>query len=171
MSALPIAVNCETIRALVVGAGVVATRKALALHEAGAFVRVVAPSVSRELAAAASDSRRLTIDQRSYAGSADIADAELVFAATDSHELNELIARDARAANRLVNVASKGADGSFVSMAVHRAGPVTIGVVAGGVPSAAMEIRDAIAARFDELFDKDIESLASDRRSAASGTR
>lgn len=152
-----------------IGAGTVGTRKALALHDAGASVHVIAPSVSPALLETAQSSTRLRIDTREYSGAHDLGDAELVFAATDSPDLNAEIARDARELHRLVNVASKGADGSFVSMASHHAGRITIGVSAGGVPAAAMEIRDAIAERFEDLFTKDIEVLAAEREQKIAG--
>jgi precorrin-2 dehydrogenase / sirohydrochlorin ferrochelatase len=155
---------------VVIGAGTVGTRKALSLHEAGAFVRVIAPNVSPALVETAQASDRLHVESREYGGAIDLSDAELVFAATDSDDVNAAIARDARKLHRLVNVVSKGTDGSFISMATHRAGRITVGVSAGGVPAAAMEIRDAIAGHFEELFAKDIEEMAEKRgRKIASG--
>ena len=130
-----------------IGGGAVATRKALALHDAGAHVRIIAPEISESLLSAAASSPRLTIEVRPYGGTPDLADCEIVFAATDSAEVNEQIAVDARAIHRLVNVASDGRKGSFVSMATHRNGKVTIGVIAGGLPKEAMRIRDSIARR------------------------
>ena len=91
---------------------------------------------------------------------------ELVFAATDSADLNSLIARDARSLRRLVNVASDGTDGSFTSMAVHREGRLTIGVSAGGVPIAAASIRNEIAQHFDGRYAKMIEQLFAERAGA-----
>lgn len=133
-------------------------------------MRIVAPHISDVLIEAARSSDRLHLDSREYSGPEDLIDAELVFAATDLPDLNAEVARHARRLHRLVNVASQGSEGSFVSMAVHSAGRVTIGVSAGGVPTAAMEIRDAIAERFDDLFTKDIEALAEERsRTIADG--
>ena len=77
----------------------------------------------------------------------DVADADIVYAAPDSETVNERVAMDARSIHRLVNVASDGTKGSFVSMATHRNGQVTIGVIAGGLPREAMRIRDSIARR------------------------
>lgn len=154
---------------MVIGAGTVGTRKALALHDAGASVTVIAPRVSTALAELAQASDRMRIVSSEYAGAEDLSDADLVFAATDSASLNEQIARDARAIHRLVNVASKGSSGSFVSMAAHHAGRITIGVSAGGVPAAAVEIRDVIAAHLEELFTRDVEALAEERGRAIAG--
>ncbi|HYU53263.1 MAG TPA: NAD(P)-dependent oxidoreductase, partial [Gemmatimonadaceae bacterium] len=53
MSDFPIALHGERITAVVIGGGSVGTRKALALVEAGAQVRVVSPVVSPGLEDAA----------------------------------------------------------------------------------------------------------------------
>lgn len=134
-----------------VGGGPVGTRKALALSASGATVRVIAPRVSAELSEAAGNGE-LSIDKREYAGPEDIGSCQIVFAATDSPDVNAAVAADAHALFRLVSVADSPTGGSFISMAVHRAGSVAIGVSAGNVPSAAGRIRDAIAARFDERY-------------------
>jgi siroheme synthase-like protein len=160
---LPVALACESIEAVVIGGGHVGTRKALALHDAGARVRVIAPLVSAELASIASQSGRLTIDEREYRGADDIGDAEIVIAATDSRETNGAIAKDARALHRLVNVATDPQDGNFVSMAVHRAGQLAIGVTATNVPGATARIRDAIAERFDVRYATALEKIGDER--------
>lgn len=100
----------------------------------------------------ASRSDRLTLVRREYEGSNDIQDADIVIAATDIPGVNSRVAADARALHRLVNVASAGEPGNFSSMAVHRSGPLVVGVSAGNVPAAAARIRDAIAERFDSRY-------------------
>jgi siroheme synthase (precorrin-2 oxidase/ferrochelatase) len=79
--------------------------------------------------------------------------------------VNTTIASDARAAHRLVNVADAPEDGSFATMATHRAGPLVIGVSAGGVPGAAARIRDSLASRFDDRYAHSLAALALLRRS------
>jgi precorrin-2 dehydrogenase / sirohydrochlorin ferrochelatase len=151
------------VHALVVGGGRVGTRKALALFEAGAHVKVIAPTVSIELRDLSASNTRLTLERREYIGPEDLLEFEIIFAATDSHELNATIAEDARRLRRLVNVASDGSEGSFTSMAVHREGRLTIGVSAGGVPAAAASIRNEIAQQFDGRYAKMIEQLFVER--------
>lgn len=148
---LPIALSCDDISAVVIGGGAAGTRKALVLLDAGARVRVIAPAVTAELAAAASASGRMVVEQRAYAGQADLAGVELVFAATGT-DADLAVAADARSLNVLVCVASAPAAGNFASMAVHRAGQLVIGVSTGAMPRAAKSIRDAIAARFDDRY-------------------
>lgn len=156
MSGIPILVEAEGLRVLVVGGGAVAARKVRALCAAGAQVRVVSPLIDaaiRELA----DAGDVVLVERTYEPG-DIGDAELVIAATPHRATNAAVATNARAAHRLVNVADAGAEGSFSAMAVHRAGTLVVGVSAG-VPAAAGKIRDAIAGRFDERYTSALREL------------
>ncbi len=83
----------------------------------------------------------------------------LVVAATDSRQVNAQIALDAHARGKLVNISDFPDEGNFHTMALHRAGDITIAVSAGGVPGAASRIRDAIAERFDGRYDRAISAL------------
>ena len=157
MSAYPIALNGQRLRALVVGGGVVGTRKALALLEAGADVRVVAPEVSAELARVEAQNRLAVL--RAPYGPDVLGDATLVIAATSSRDVNSTVAADARERGKLVNVADAPEDGDFHSMAVHRSGDLTIAVSTGGVPGAAARIRDSLATRFDARYEQALSAL------------
>ena len=170
MSDFPIALHGERITAVVIGGGAVGTRKALALVEAGAQVRVVAPLVTPELDAA-ERARELTIVRESY-GVEHLGRSMLVVAATDSREANAQIAVDAHAAGKLVNITDYADEGNFHTMAIHRSGDVTIAVSAGGVPGAAARIRDAIAERFDGRYERAVSALRGLRsRLLASGDK
>lgn len=169
MTAYPLMIDGTTLKALVVGAGAVALRKTRALVDAGATVRVVAPDVDPafdELPAA-----RVAVVRRPYAP-ADIGDATLVIAATSSRDVNARIARDARAHDRLVNVADAPDEGNCTTPAVHRSGDLVIAVSAGGVPAVAARVRDAIARRFAGAYGDAVTGLAAARsRLIASGQR
>lgn len=168
---LPIALLCDKLSAVVVGGGNAGTRKALSLHDAGARVRIIAPAVTGELADAAATSERLSIELRKYSGRQDLADVDLVVAATGT-ETDIRVAEDARALHLLANVASAPDKGSFTSMAVHGAGLLTVGVSAGGVPRAAARIRDAIAVQFDDRYAVALDACSRIRATslAAGGT-
>ena len=157
MSDFPIALHGERLTAVVFGGGLVGTRKALALADAGAQVRVVSPAVTAELGEAEAR-RSLTILRASYSRE-HLENATLVIAATDSRDVNERIAIDAHALGKLVNITDFPDEGNFHTMALHRSGDVTIAVSAGGVPGAAARIRDAIAERFDERYERAISAL------------
>jgi siroheme synthase-like protein len=166
---LPISLNGEQISALVVGGGPVGTRKALAFHSSGARVRVISPEVTAELSRVASVDDRLTLELKSYDGASDIQHAQIVVAATSSSDVNKRIASDARSLDRLVSVVDSPVTGSFISMAVHRAGLLTVGVSAGNVPPAAVRVRDAIGARFDDRYADAIDACAAFRSETLAG--
>ena len=157
MSDFPIALHGERLTAVVIGGGRVGTRKALALAEAGAQVRVIAPEVTTELEQA-EHARDLTIVRESYSPE-HLGRSLLVVAATDSRDVNARIAVDAHASGKLVNITDYPDGGNFHTMAIHRSGDVTIAVSSGGVPGAAARIRDAIAERFDGRYERAVSAL------------
>lgn len=157
MSDFPIALHGERLIAVVIGGGSVGTRKALALADAGAQVRVVSPVVTAELQEAES-THRITIVRDAYT-SAYLDRAMLVVAATDSREVNARIALDANSRGKLVNITDAPDEGNFHTMATHRSGEITIAVSSGGVPGAAAKIRDAIAERFDGRYERAVSAL------------
>jgi cobalt-precorrin 5A hydrolase/precorrin-3B C17-methyltransferase len=167
VSDFPIALHGERLTAVVIGGGAVGTRKALALAEAGAQVRVVSPEVTAELGEA-ERTRRLSILRESYRPE-QLGDATLVIAATDSREVNAQIAVDAHSRGKLVNITDFPDEGNFHTMALHRSGDVTIAVSAGGVPGAAARIRDAIAERFDARYGRAVSALRGLRSRLISG--
>jgi precorrin-2 dehydrogenase / sirohydrochlorin ferrochelatase len=162
VSGLPLFVNASHLRVLVVGGGDVAARKVKQFAAARAQLRVVAIDVTAELDRLARV-HAIPVERRAYA-SGDIGDAHLVFAATSDRATNEAIARDADALGRLANVTDDAQGGAFSVMAMHRRGPLTIAVNAGGVPTAAIRVRDAIAERFDARYGDALEEIVAVRR-------
>lgn len=149
MSGLPIVLNGARVCALVVGGGRVATRKAVALAEAYGRVVVVAPALSGGLHEAAARLRpRMELVARTF-DDADVRGMHLVVAATDSRAVNARVAAAAAACGVLCNLADDPEGSGFWTAAVHRDGPLVVGVSAGGVPAAAARIRDAVAERLD----------------------
>ena len=171
MSGLPIVVRGPDVHVLVVGGGAVATRKALAMLDAGFHVRVVAPEASDALVARAAEDGRLRIERRPFAPG-DVDAAALVVAATDRREVNAAVARAAAERHVLANVADDPDAGTFHTAALHRSGPLLVAVSCGGVPTAAARVRDAIADRFDGRFGDAVARLGTLRRALlADGAR
>ena len=166
MSAFPVTLEGKSISALVVGGGKVALRRALSLADAGARVHVVAPSIDERLheLASVNDDVRLT-NSAYHAGH--LAGVNFVVAATDRPEVNAKVAADARAKGCFVNVADAPDLGTCSIPAVHRAGDgdLVVAISAGGVPSAAMRIRDEIARMVDERHGRAVAQLIELRRS------
>jgi precorrin-2 dehydrogenase/sirohydrochlorin ferrochelatase len=152
-----IVVHADRVRVLVVGGGPVAERKALAFAEHGAAVRVVARRATDRLRDAAAHGD-LNLTLRDYAA-ADIADAELVVAATNERAVNASIAADARASHRLCNVADHADEGTFSSVAQRTSGALLVAVGANGVPAAASRVLDAITSRFDARYGAALDAL------------
>ena len=165
---LPLMVDGSQMSALVVGGGGVATRKAGALRDGGATVRVRATRLSDELTRRAASDEHLLIEQLPYDGDA-IGDAMIVVAATDDGRLNVRIAGDARRAGRLVLVAGEPAAGNCALPAVHRSGDLVVAVASGGVPRASKRVRDALALRLDDRYAAAIRALAGLRQRLLGG--
>jgi siroheme synthase-like protein len=163
VSELPLMLHGDAIEALIVGGGVVAARKARALLVAGAYVRIVATELGADVRALAASHERLSLAERPYTPS-DIGNAQLVIAATSERAINRHVAEDGHAAHRLVNVVDDPAGGNCRTTATHRAGELVIGISAGGVPTAAVRIRDSLAARFDDRYGDAVATLAALRR-------
>lgn len=158
MSGLPILLEADELSVVVIGGGSVAARKVASLAGAGARIRVIAPVIDASIVALA-ESERIVLEHRRYVPG-DVGDAVLVIAATDDRATNVAVTMEARLACRLVNVADAGAEGSFTTMASHRAGTLVVGVSAG-VPAAAASIRDELARRFDGRYAQALGELAS----------
>ena len=158
MSAIPIALEGSRINALVVGGGIVGTRKAAALAASGAHVRVIAPVISAELESLAATGDRVTLVREKYDPSM-LGDEKIVVVATSSTKVNAKAAADAAARGALVNRADAPDESHFHTMAVHRCGDIVVGVIAGGVPAAAARIRDAIAKKLDGRYATAIAAL------------
>ena len=135
---------------VVVGGGGVAARKARGAIAAGAKVRIVAPKLSDELPGEAQ-----RISER-YAAH-HLAQARLVFAATDDRLVNDAVVRDAKAAGILVNRADgedgdrveKAAEaGNFIVPAQFNKSGVIVSVAAGSA-AVSVAIRDGLAERFN----------------------
>jgi precorrin-2 dehydrogenase/sirohydrochlorin ferrochelatase len=136
----PVTLIVEGRPCLVVGGGPVAARKAAALLECGARVRVVAERVGPEI-------RSLAVDweERPYrAGEAGL--YWLVATAIDHPEVTREVAADAEAAGVLVNAADDPARCSFFLPAVARRGRVSVAVsTEGASPALARWLRDHLA--------------------------
>jgi len=126
---------------LVVGGGSVALEKVRGLLDCGARVTVVAPEAKPEVL-------DLPVEwlPRAYY-STDLRGRFLVVAATSSTPLNRRVFADAEARNVFCNVVDVPELCSFILPAVHREGPIAVGVSTGGAsPALAQRIRDDVAA-------------------------
>jgi uroporphyrin-III C-methyltransferase/precorrin-2 dehydrogenase/sirohydrochlorin ferrochelatase len=138
----PIGLRLSGRRVLVVGGGVVATRRVPALLDAGADVLLVAPEITPALRALA-DAGRLRWEPRRFQPS-DVDDCWLVQAAVDDRQAAEAISAAAQERRVFCVRADDREAASAWTPAVTRHGPVTVAVLGGGDPRRAMAVRDAI---------------------------
>jgi uroporphyrin-III C-methyltransferase/precorrin-2 dehydrogenase/sirohydrochlorin ferrochelatase len=135
----PLMLDLTGRRAVVVGGGRVALRRARALLAAGAQVHVIAPQVDPALAGLP-----VTVSRRRYRGG-DLAGAWLVHAATADPAVNAAVAADADRLRLWCVRADDAARSRAWTPAVTRHGDITIAVTAGGDPRRAQRLRAAIA--------------------------
>lgn len=134
---------------LVVGGGIVATRKVTALLAAGARVRVGAPELAPELQALA-DTRRI-VHRRGRFQSWWLDAVWLVVAATDDAAVNRDVAEAAAIRRLFVNVVDDSELSSFQVPAVVERGPLQVAISSGGAaPMLARRLREQLEAQLDE---------------------
>ncbi|MCX5647804.1 MAG: bifunctional precorrin-2 dehydrogenase/sirohydrochlorin ferrochelatase [Planctomycetota bacterium] len=153
--AYPIVLNLFGRRALVVGGGEVALRKARALADAGARVRVVAPKL---VAGFTEDGRfeclAVRYEKRHLEG------ALVAVAATDDEAVNRRIAEDARVAGVLVNVVDRPELCDFIVPAQVRRVDLLIAISpSGAAPSRARRLRERLEKEFGPEYATLLEVL------------
>ncbi|MEA2115140.1 MAG: bifunctional precorrin-2 dehydrogenase/sirohydrochlorin ferrochelatase [Thermodesulfobacteriota bacterium] len=147
----PVCLEISDKLCVVVGGGSVAERKVLGLLTAGAQVRIITPQLTRSLARLADDGRIEWLE-RGYA-QGDLAGALLIFAATDSREVQKAVCKEAGQAGQLVNVIDAPARCSFHVPAVVQRGDLTLAVSTGGKsPAVAAMIRKQLAQSYGEEY-------------------
>ncbi len=143
----PLLLDIEGKRCLVVGGGRVGERKVSALLEARAAVEVVAPEVTGELTKMAAG-RKVVWHRRRFE-SGDVANARLVFGATDDDGVNQAVAMAASAVGALYNDATTLDRCDFVVPSTLRRGGLTLAAsTSGGSPTYARLVRE----RLEEIF-------------------
>ena len=135
----PLMLDLPGRRAVVVGGGRVAHRRAEALLAAGAQGHVIAPQVDPALAGLP-----VTVSRRRYRDG-DLAGAWLAHAATDDPAVNAAVAADAERERIWCVRADDAARSRAWTPAVTRHGDLTVAVTAGGDPRRAQRLRAAIA--------------------------
>lgn len=157
MDYLPIFLNVRARPCLVVGGGEVASRKAGGLLDAQAEVTVIAPELSPPLAQWA-DAGRIRHLARPFATS-DLEETRyrVIYAATDSAEVNRQVYELADAQGIPVNVADNPPLCSFIMPSMIDRSPIQIAVSSGGAsPVLARQLR----ARLETLIPESYGRLA-----------
>ncbi len=130
MDFLPIFMNVNQRRAIVVGGGEIAARKAALLAEAGANITVVSPELSSAMKQKV-DAGEVEYIASSYK-SEHLDNAVLVIAATDDSQVNKTVSNDAQSRSIPVNVVDAPELCSFIMPSIIDRSPVQIAVSTGG---------------------------------------
>jgi uroporphyrin-III C-methyltransferase / precorrin-2 dehydrogenase / sirohydrochlorin ferrochelatase len=144
MTVYPLALDLAGRKAVVVGGGQIALRRATVLLEAGAQVTVIAPRISPEL-----NSQEFTLVKRNYQDG-DLTGAWLVHAATDDPTVNAAVAEAAERERIWCVRADDAAASAAWTPAVTRHGDITVAVTANGDPRRSQALRAAIATALAE---------------------
>ncbi|MBI4825595.1 MAG: bifunctional precorrin-2 dehydrogenase/sirohydrochlorin ferrochelatase [Nitrospirae bacterium] len=166
MKYYPLFLDLKSKKAVVIGGGSVAGRKASTLIKAGAAVELVSPSLTPRLQKYKTEGK-IKHKARNYA-KGDLKSAFVVAACTSSGETNILIANDAKALScPLINVADNPSEGNFIVPSLLTRGPLTIAIsTQGASPAAAKMIRKEIQEVYDADFAKYLKLLRSLRGKA-----
>jgi hydroxymethylbilane synthase len=156
---LPISLRPNGRRAVIVGGGSVATRKAESLLRAGFPVFVVAERIGDRLRSIVAENAG-TYEERAYE-TRDVADAGIVVAATDDSNLNARVVADAHSARALACDATQPDRGDFTMPATRRIGGLTISVDSkGAAPAFARRIAAELAGNIDDSYSSALQTLA-----------
>ena len=159
MPLFPIFIDLKGRKALIVGGGRVALRKAERLMPYGADICAVAPEFIPGFAGIPG----VTLLERRFEPG-DIEGAALVVAATDDGELNAAVSELCRWENIPVNVVDDLEKCSFVFPALVQRGELSVGISTGGAsPSAAQYVRRGVEQLVPEGFEGILDFLSAHR--------
>lgn len=153
MSCFPFFIEIEGRPALIIGGGTVALRKIEKLLPYGPRLTVVAPEVSKEIAALPG----LRILRRPFQPE-DLEGMMFVIAAASNREVNRQAAALCRERGVLINAVDDPAACTFLFPALVKRGGLSVGISSGGAsPSMAIYLKEQIAAllpgRLEDILD------------------
>jgi siroheme synthase-like protein len=158
MPLFPMFLRLEGRACLVVGAGAVAEEKIRGLLDAGARVRVIAPSATLEISRMAREKKLVWLRQNFRVR--DVSRVFLIVAATSSPHVHDVVWRAARRANVLCNVVDEPERCDFFYGAVVRRGALQIAISTGGrSPALAQQIRQRLEKQFGARYAEWVEKL------------
>ena len=151
----PIFIKLHEQHCLVVGGGVVATRKIKQLLIAGAKVFVVAPTIEPALKEF-KESGEIHYSQQVYTEEC-LEGKQLVIAATNDKQLNNQIAKQAKLKNILTNVVDNYDAGTFIMPSIINRNPVVIAISTSGI---APVLTKLLSIRIETLIPSNYGKLA-----------
>ena len=138
----PIGLRLAGRKVVVVGGGLVGTRRVRALLEVGARVVVISPAVTDELAQLA-DAGEIELFEREFSAG-DLAGAWLAHTTTGVAAVDAAVSAEAEASQLLTGNAAEAEKSTAWVPAVARDGSLTVAAFGGGEPRRATALRDQI---------------------------
>ncbi|PLX78247.1 MAG: siroheme synthase [Desulfuromonas sp.] len=158
-SRLPLLLQFDGRKIVVVGGGRAGQRKLETLLAAGANVQVIAGRTERN-----EFPPEVEVVRRDFVPS-DLDGVQLAFAATDDTELNAFVVAEAHKRGILCSRADQPTEGDFILPAIRRQGELTIAVSTGGAsPSLAALLADEIFENFGPEWKTLLQITAALRR-------
>jgi len=158
----PIFLDVAGKRAVVIGGGAVAARKAATLSSAGALVLVISPELHPDLALMVKNGAVAHESRRYQPG--DLAGAAVAVAATDNPETNIKAASEARASGVPVNCVRPPDAGDFIVPSSIKRGDLTVAIsTGGGCPALSKRIRKDLESILGAEYGEFLEFLEESR--------
>jgi siroheme synthase-like protein len=149
----PIMLQLKDRSCVVVGGGKVAARKVTQLIENDAQINIISPDLHPSLKKLADNHELAWVASRYAPGMLAIYQPVLVFAATDSEQVNRQVAEEAHEIGALVNVTDNSLDSDFSNMAVVQKSSITVGISTNGTsPAMSGLLKLAIAEAISDEF-------------------
>lgn len=149
----PANLDLENKNCVVVGAGIVAQRKARRLLECGAKVLVISPEITPGLKRLAAEKKILYNNKE--VDHSDLRGAYLVIAATQDRKINSFVSAYCRKKGILINAVDSPAECNFILPAIVRRGSLTISISTDGIsPALAKKIRQELEKKFGVEYAK-----------------
>jgi precorrin-2 dehydrogenase/sirohydrochlorin ferrochelatase len=140
----PIFLKLNKKKCVVIGGGKTATRKVKALLEAKAKVTVISPKLTKELEMLA-ENGSIKVIKREYK-EGDLDKYFLVFATTNSEEINKKVIKEAKKRKILCNIVDDPSNCDFYVPSVYTQGDLKIAISTNGKsPALARKIREELA--------------------------
>lgn len=128
----PLFFDIEDKKVVIIGGGVIGTRRAKVLADFNAFITVISPQVTEELKSLIeNNTKKINWIQREYE-QGDCQQAFLVIAATSKRQVNESVGREAKEAGVLVTVADRKEESDVFFPGIARKENMVIGITASG---------------------------------------
>ncbi|MBI5675689.1 MAG: bifunctional precorrin-2 dehydrogenase/sirohydrochlorin ferrochelatase [Nitrospirae bacterium] len=165
MKYYPVFLNLKGVKAVVVGGGRVAERKAIALLKAGALVKIISPAITKTLEKYKKLGLATHIKREYRQG--DVRDAFIVIAATSSRQTNNRVEADSKDLPRLINVVDTPSMGNFILPSIVNRGHLTIAISTEGCsPALSKAIRKELEEIYGSEFSDYLKFVESIRKQA-----